>query len=184
MEIKITTSTMLKILYILSWIIFVGLCIDAGGFLTNSIYTLAIDSSLASHFWGKLDLSNLYKYDSGHFLVVITYLNIVAILKVILFYSIIKVLHDKHLNMKQPFNRAIGKFISKMAYITLFIGLFSMWAINYSKWLESKNVQLPKVELLKIGGADVWLFMGIVLLMIAQIFKKGIEIQEENELTV
>ncbi|MEN9929550.1 MAG: hypothetical protein RLZZ231_1471, partial [Bacteroidota bacterium] len=57
MEIKITTSTMLKILYILSWIIFVGLCIEAGGFLTNTIYTLAVDSELASHFWGKLDFS-------------------------------------------------------------------------------------------------------------------------------
>jgi hypothetical protein len=184
MEIKITTSTMLKMLYILSWIIFVGLCIEAGGFLTNTIYTLAISPNLASHFWGKLDLSNLYNYDAGQFFVVTTFMNIVAILKAILFYSIIKVLHDRHLDMQQPFNHAIRKFISGMAFNTLFIGLFSMWGKSYVLWLETKNVQLPKIELLKIGGADVWFFMGIVLLVIAQIFKKGIEIQEENELTV
>lgn len=184
MEIKITTTMMLKILYILSWVIFVGLCIDAGGFLSNTIYTLAVNSDLASHFWNKLDFSDLYNYDSGQFFAVTTYINIVAILKCILFYSIIKVLHDKHLNMKQPFNRAIGRFISMMAYITLAIGLFSSWGKNYVHWLETKNIKIPDVEFLKIDGDGVWFFMGIVLLVIAQIFKKGIELQEENELTI
>lgn len=175
---------MLKILYILSWILFIGLCIEAGGLLTNTVYILAVDADLASHFWGKLDLSNLYNYDAGHFFAVTTYLNIIAILKAILFYTIIKVIHDKHLNLVQPFNRAVGKFISLAAYIAIGIGLFSAGAKNYIQWIASKQVTLPEIEVLKIGGADVWLFMGIVLLVIAQIFKKGIEIQEENELTV
>jgi hypothetical protein len=30
----------------------------------------------------------------------------------------------------------------------------------------------------------VWLFMSVTLFVIAQIFKRGIEIQTENELTV
>jgi len=37
---------------------------------------------------------------------------------------------------------------------------------------------------MRLAGADVWLFMGIVLLIIAFIFKKGIEIQSENDLTI
>lgn len=41
---------------------------------------------------------------------------------------------------------------------------------------------MPDLHYLRLGGADVWLFMGITLLVIAQIFKKGIEIQ--NDLTV
>mgnify|MGYP006985673995 FL=1 len=142
---------MLKILYILSWIIFVGLCIEAGGFLTNTIYTLAVDSELASHFWGKLDFSNLYNYDAGHFFAVTTYLNIIAILKAILFYTIIKVIHDKHLNLVQPFNRAVGKFISLAAFIAIGIGLFSAGAKNYIDWIESKQVALPNLESLKMA---------------------------------
>jgi hypothetical protein len=35
-----------------------------------------------------------------------------------------------------------------------------------------------------MAGADVWLFMGVTLFVIAQIFRRGIEIQTENELTV
>lgn len=47
-----------------------------------------------------------------------------------------------------------------------------------------QEVKMPDVQTLNIGGADVWLFMGITLFIIAQIFKRGIEIQSENELTV
>jgi len=43
---------------------------------------------------------------------------------------------------------------------------------------------MPDTQHLHLGGADVWLFMGVILFVIAQIFKRGIEIQRENELTV
>ena len=43
---------------------------------------------------------------------------------------------------------------------------------------------MPDTQLLHLGGADVWLFMAVILFIIAQIFKRGIEIQTENELTV
>jgi len=43
---------------------------------------------------------------------------------------------------------------------------------------------MPDTQHLRLGGADVWLFMGGILFFIAQIFKRGIEIQTENELTV
>jgi len=38
--------------------------------------------------------------------------------------------------------------------------------------------------LLHIDGADVWLFMALVLFVFAQVFKKGIELQNENDLTI
>jgi len=45
-------------------------------------------------------------------------------------------------------------------------------------------VKMPDTQHLRLGGADVWLFMSVTLFVIAQIFKRGIEIQTENELTV
>jgi hypothetical protein len=47
-----------------------------------------------------------------------------------------------------------------------------------------QGVQIPDIQALRLAGADVWLYMGITLLVIAQIFKRGIEIQTENELTL
>ena len=86
--------------------------------------------------------------------------------------------------MFQPFNTILVRFISSVAYFALGIGLFSWWAVKYVVWLETKGVLIPDIHYLRLGGADVWLFMGVTLLVIAQIFKRGIEIQTENELTV
>ena len=43
---------------------------------------------------------------------------------------------------------------------------------------------MPDIHQLRIGSGDVWLFMAVVLIVIAEIFKKGIELQNENDLTV
>ena len=184
MEIRISTKQILQILYILSWILFIGICIQAGGFIFNTFFTLAINPVDAHYFWKQVDLSNLYAYDSGYFLTETTLMSIVAILKALLFYLIIKILHDKKLNMSQPFNREMGRFLFNIAYLALGIGLFSSWGSNYAEWLVSKGVSMPDVRYLNLGGADVWLFMSVILFVIAQIFKRGIEIQSENELTV
>jgi hypothetical protein len=71
-----------------------------------------------------------------------------------------------------------------MSYLALLIGLFSWSGAQYSGWLLSKGVKLPDLQYLRLGGADVWLFMGVTIVVIAQVFKRGIEIQTENELTV
>ena len=184
MEIKISTKQVLQILYILSWIIFVGVCIEAGGFICNAFFTLASNLVDVKKLWQQVDLSALYKYDHGYFFVVNLIMSIVAVMKAWLFYLIIKILHDKKLNMAQPFNKEMGRFIFNISYLALLIGLFSLWGVKYSKWLAGKGVEMPDIQDMRLGGADVWLFMGITLLVIAQIFRRGIEIQTENDLTV
>ncbi len=184
MEIKITTKQILNVLYILSWLIFVGICIDTGGVLSNAIYAFFFNPVIAQKFWSGLDLSSLFQFDSGYFLVETFLMSIVGIMKAIMFYLIIKLIHDKKLNLLQPFSKEVRKFIFNLAFLTFGIGLFSSWAVKYAEWFESKGVVMPDSNLLKIDGAGVWLFMSIVLFIIAQIFKRGIEIQEENELTV
>lgn len=175
---------MLQVLYILSWIIFVGVCIEAGGFIFNSFFTLAINPVDAKHFWPGIDLSDLYKFDHGHFFAETIYMIIVAVMRAWLFYLIIKILHDKKVNMDQPFNKEMGRFIFNISYVALFIGFFSWGGVKYTEWLIKQGVKMPDIQYLRLGGADVWLFMGVTLLVIAQIFKRGIEIQTENELTV
>jgi len=184
MEIKITTRQILQLLYILSWIIFVGVCIEAGGFISNAFFTLVINPVGASHFWPGLDLSSLYNYDRGFFLVETFLMSIVALMRACIFYLIIKILHDKKLNMSQPFSKEMRRFILNVCYLALGIGLFSWWGVKYAAWFVSQGVKMPDIQYLRLGGADVWLFMSVILFVIAQIFKRGIEIQTENELTV
>jgi hypothetical protein len=180
MELKISTNQMLKILTVISWIIFIGICIEAGSFIFNVFFTLFINPDNA----GYLDLSDLHKYDAGHYSAEMLIIIIVAVMRAILFYLIVKILHEKKVNISQPFNKEMGSFMFKVSYLALGIGLFSYWGANYTAWLVSKGVTMPAMEKLHLGGADVWIFMGVTLLVVAQIFKRGIEIQSENDLTI
>jgi len=180
----ITTQQMLKILYVLAWIIFLGVCFEAGGFLINTFYTLVINPVDAKHFWPRVDLSSLYSWDRGYFMIETGLMCVVAICRVWIFWLIVKILQEKKLDLYQPFNIEVGRFIARISWLSLATGLLSYWGANYTEWFVQKGVTMPALQHLRIGGADVWLFMGVILYVIAQIFKRGIEIQSENELTV
>jgi len=184
MEINISTKQMLQILYVVSLVVFIGVATEAGGFIVNMFTALLLHPTGANKFWQEVDLSALYQYDHGYFFVITLLMSIVAVMRAVLFYLIVKILHDNKLNMSQPFNKEMGKFIFNVSYLALGIGMFSWWGVKYTAWMVTQGVEMPEIQHLRFGGADVWLFMGVTLYVIAQIFKRGIEIQEENELTV
>ncbi|AWI26228.1 DUF2975 domain-containing protein [Flavobacterium pallidum] len=179
METKISTKHVLKILYILSWIIFPFLCVDAGTYLFSAGYTHFINHNNADY-WG---LSVLYRFDSGYFAAEILLITIPLVLKAIMFYLIIKILHDKKLDMDNPFNEALQRFTLMISILAAGIGLFTMAAVNYTEWLRA-SVMMPEPGKLHLEGADIWLFMSAILFIIAQIFKRGVEIQTENQYTI
>lgn len=184
MEIKITTQQILKALQLLSWILFIGLCVEAGGIIFNTLYTFFVNPANTYSFWEKADLSALYKFDHGHFLVITFLMIIVAVLKAILFYLIVKLFTDKKLDISQPFSTYLRQFILNVSYLALGIGLFSRSGYKYSVWLTEQGIKMPDPQSLQIGGADVWIFMAVILYVIVQIVKRGIEIQNENDLTI
>lgn len=180
----ISTNFILKGLHIISWIIFIGVSIDAGGVLSNTLYCIFINSNLSAHFWGYLDLSKLYQFDQALFIMATTLMSIVTVLKAILFFIIIKIFYDNKLELTKPFTPILGKYIYSIAYCSLGIGLFSKWGSDVVKSIVSQNIIMPLIQDLKLGGADVWLLMGFVVMVFANIFNKGIELQSENDLTV
>ncbi len=180
----ITTKQILKVLLILSWIIFIGVCIEAGGCIFSACYTLFINPINAAHFWEGNDLSGLYKYDPGHFIAETMLISIAGVLKACMFYLIVKMLQENKFDMAQPFSNEVRRFILNVSYLAFGIGLFTQWGVKYTEWLVKNGVSMPDTQQLHLGGPDVWLFMGVILVVIAQIFKRGIDIQTENELTV
>ena len=184
MQITISAKQMLKVLYVLSWIIFIGLCFEACAIIIHVILTFSLDPADVKHLWRPVDLSSVYQYDHGQFYVVTIYIIIVAVLKAIMFYLIVKISGSKNTQLSGPFTNDVRAFISHLSYLALGIGLFSDWGTRYCAWLTTHGVEMPDMQSLGLGGADVWLFMGVTLLIIAQIFKRGIELQTENELTV
>jgi hypothetical protein len=180
------TDFFLKALNVLAWIIFIGLCIEAGGQIVNAYISLFINPAASAKFWGGMKLYPLYKFNQSHFVTIVSLLIIVSVLKSILFYLIVNLFHKKKLNLSSPFNETLGKHIFLLAYLSLGIGLFSYWGSRVANWLIhiSNGSLLATIEHLQFDGADVWLFMGVILMVVAMIFKKGIEIQSDNDLTI
>ena len=181
---NITNKQILKVLYVLAWIIVIGLCVEAGGILFNTFYTMVINPIGAKSFWKGMDLSGLYEYDKGYYIAETMLMSIVTLMQAILFYLIVKVSYDKKLNLIQPFSEEVKCFISKASYLSLAIGLLSFLGVRNTVGLITQGVDMPDVQRLGFGGADVWIFMGIVLLVIVKVFERGIEIQAENDLTI
>jgi ABC-type multidrug transport system fused ATPase/permease subunit len=180
------TNFAFKSFNVLAWIIFIGLCIETGGLIVNAIISLFINPMASSRFWGNRNLYELYQFNQSHFITIVVLLIIVSILKSILFYLIVNLFHKKKLNLNNPFNEQLGRSLFNIGYLALGIGLFSWWGNNFSKWLKmnGQTVLTNTFENIKFEGADVWLFMAIILLVFGMIFKKGIELQSENDLTV
>jgi hypothetical protein len=178
------TDYAFKLLQVVSWIIFIGLCIEAGGFVFNAFITLFVTPEGASKFWVQVDLWALLQHNQSHFVQIAVLMIIVSILKAIMFYIILDILGNKKLDLSSPFDKVVGPPVFSIAYLALGIGLFSYWGMKLTHWLASQGVQMPDIQHLKFGGSDVWLFMGVTLLVFAKIFRKGIELQSDNELTV
>ncbi len=181
---KKRTKLILQILNILAWVIFIGVCIEAGGSIFSALYTLLINPINAATFWVGNDLSGLFKYDPKLFLIETSLISIASVMKAGLFYLIIKMLYDKKLSLAQPFHNEVRLFLTRGSAFAFGIGLFTLFGVKYTEWLVTQGVQMPDTQHLRLGGADVWLFMSVILFVIVQIFERGIEIQSENDLTV
>ncbi len=148
-------KNMRLLLLIVSWVIFVGLCIEAGAFVCNAIGVLLLPAGKVLRLWQQADLTALYHYDPGYFFVENFFLSIVSVLKALLFYQIVKILHHKKFNPDRPFEESIGRFIHHIAYLSIGIGLFAWWGAAYTVWLSQKGIPMPDQEALRLSGADV-----------------------------
>lgn len=184
MDIHISSKRVLQLLLILSWLIFVGLSIEAGGYLFNTVYSIFYRPIAANNFWNGINLSSLYNSDLGYYAVFTSLVCIVAILKSIMFYIIIKLLSNKAFLEQLPFNVLMKNLILSISFICFGISLFSGMAMKYYNWFINNGISMPDIQILKLSSSDVWLFMGIILLVIAQIINRGIQLQTENDLTI
>jgi hypothetical protein len=166
-------------LYIVAWLIFVGLCIEAGGLIVNFFFSL-YKPEFVQNLYQKLDLTEMYKDSRLAFFGIYSFILIISILKACLFYIVIRLMHK--MNLSKPFNAFVARQILHISYYTLSIGLLSYIARQFTKSLH----QGFGIESLNQFWADsqAFILMGAIIYIIATIFKKGVDIQTENDLTV
>ena len=167
-------------LKIVAWAIFIGLSIEAGGLMVNFIVSL-YKPQLIQNLYQKLDLSVLYGRSRSSFFNMYSFILAISILKAYLFYVVV-VLVTK-LNLSKPFNSFVSRQITQISYYTFSIGLLSYIARQTANSLQHHGF---KIDILNQFWADsqAFILMAAIIYIIAVIFAKGVELQNENDLTV
>jgi hypothetical protein len=178
---QIKTKQVLFILHIISWIVFIGLCIKTGTVIVSAFVSLFINPEAVKNLYMGLNLSSLQQFDEGHYIAVILMIIFLTALKAFIFYLVIKIFLT--INLTNPFSTEISFLISGIGYVSLGIGVITVITNAYCEWLTKHGVIFPDLRDY-LGGTAEFLLLGGVIFIISQVFKKGIEIQSENELTV
>ena len=167
-------------LYIVAWVIFVGLSIETGGLIVNFFFNL-YKPEFVQNLYQKLDLTEMYNDSRLAFFGVYSFILIISILKACLFYTVIRLMHK--MDLSKPFDTFVAKQISKISYYTLSIGLLSCIARQLVKNLMHHGFVPDNLNQFW-ADSEAFILMGAVIYIIATIFKKGVDIQNENDLTV
>jgi hypothetical protein len=169
-----------KALHVVAWLIFVGLCIEAGGMIVNFVYSL-FKPAIVGNLYQKLDLSSMYQQSKWTYFGMYSFVISVALLKAMLFYIVIELLYK--LDLSKPFSSFVAGKIAQISYFTLAVGILSFMARQTAKNLSHRGYEIDKLGQFWVDS-QAFILMAAVIYVIAAIFKKGVDIQNENDLTV
>jgi hypothetical protein len=175
-----TNILVFKGLKIISWIIFVGLCIEAGGLIVNFIFSL-YNPEFVQNLYQKLDLSEMYIRSKWTFYGMYSFILTISILKAYLFYIVVKLVSN--INLSKPFNSYVASQILQLSYYTFSIGLLSYIARQTAKNIQHHGYIIDDINQFW-ADSQAFILMAAVIYIIAIIFSKGVEYQEELEETV
>lgn len=168
------------ILHVIAWIIFVGLCIEAGALIVNFVFSV-FKPEVVGNLYQKLDLSILYKQSQLVFYGMYSFVLFISVLKALLFYVVIELLLK--LDLTRPFSSFVSNKISKISHYVFSIGILSFIARQIAKSLQIQGYQIDELSQFWVDSS-AFILMSAIIYIISVIFKRGIEIQTENELTV
>ena len=169
------TERILKIMNFFSWFAFIGLMIKSGAILVT--YLLSINNpEVSKNLYEGLNLYEYRNYSFIQYSFIIGYRIILFATEAYIAFLVIKLL--KRLNMKHPFSVGIQKLMQQISY-----GIFYLWVLAI---IHNTHMQLigKKYNFQMDLFSSDFVFLSVVIFIFAQILKRGIEIQSENDLTI
>ncbi len=167
-------------LKIVAWVIFIGLCFEAGSLVLNFIFSLTKPEDL-HRLYHDLDLTELLDESRWGFFSIYSFILSIAIVKAYLFYLVTQLMQN--INLSNPFNRTVSKQISQISYYTLSVGLLSYLGRYSHRSMIKRGFDLPEVNQYW-SDSQAFVIMASVVYVISVIFSKGVEFQEEVQETV
>lgn len=178
---KLNSNSVLKILKVGTWIGFIGLCIKASSLLTSYLVSLFINSTASTNLYMGLDLSQLKEQSNTDYSILISCILLLFVLQAFLFFVLLQIF--KYINIVSPFHDKIRKLFLNISGLSFAIGLVGKLTVEFSSRFISLGMSFPHLlEHIAIG--DSFMFFGGFIFFISVLFKKGMELQTENDLTI
>ncbi|GAA4376603.1 DUF2975 domain-containing protein [Hymenobacter koreensis] len=174
---KPQSTFVLNLMHGVFWVVFIGLCIQTGAILISFFVSLFINPSGAQDLYMGLDLSELSSFSVEHYAGVVSFTVYLLAMKAYMAYLVIQIF--RKIDFATPFSPAVALLITKISQAALQAGVVALIAGSYCKWLTKSGVAVP------VGwSGGEFLFLAGIIFIIAQVFKRGTDIQSEHELTV
>ncbi len=174
---KMSNSVILKLVHIVFWIIFIGLCIETGATLLSFLVSLFKNPEAVKNLYMGLDLSAVFEANKNYYIYIFLFIISILILKTCMAYLVIKIFLV--IDMSNPFSFEIAALISAISRVALGAGIISIIAEGSADWMTKRGVPVAYTW----SGGE-FLFLAGIIFFIAQIFERGVLLQSENDLTV
>jgi hypothetical protein len=172
---KSKTENLLKVMNFLAWVVFIGLMIVAGAIIISWFVSIG-NPQAAKNLYKGMDLSAYRQQSFMHYTFVVWYKVMLYITQAYIAFLMTRLL--SRLNISKPFSADTAILMQKISYAILCVWLIAM-IHNIHIYLLEKSYGLVARY---ISGDSI--FLAGIVYVLAQLFKRGVEIQSENELTV
>lgn len=163
---------------IIFWIIFIGLCIKTGAVLISFFMSIFGNPDDGGNLYLGVSFFDFNAIDIAQYIALLSFLLVLTVMKAYIAYLAVRLFSKFNLN--NPFNKNIVILISKIGYFALSIGLVALIATQYTQSILKRGAEVSHIE----WSAQEFLFFAGIIYILALVFKRGVEIQEENELTI
>ena len=163
--------------HVLFWIVFIGLGIETGALLTSFVATLIKGPDVIQYMYKDLNLSELQASNLVFYVNMASSMVLLSGLKAYMAYLVILILMS--LKLEKPFDPSVVRRVVRISHVAMGAGFLAIFMTGYSKWLVGRGYAIPH----QWDGGE-FLFLAGIIYIIANVLQKGVELQQENELTV
>lgn len=175
---KTRTEKILVFLHVIAWLAFVGYCIICGALVTSFVVSYFNPEWAGRVYQVDPKIYGLLRQGDWYFYSAMSIVISVAALKAFVWYIVIKLLMQ--LNINAPFSSEVAGKLENISYQLFRIWILALVGQFYFDWLAKRFA--VSLDAVYVGGE--FLVFAALVYIISQIFKRGIELQEENQLTV
>jgi len=169
------TAKLLKIMKFFSWLAFIGLLIKSGAILFTYVLSIG-NAEFSKNLYEGLNLFEYRNYSFVQYSFIILYKVGLFAVEAYIAYLVIQLLQK--LNLKQPFNIDVHQLMKRISY-----SIFYLWILAI---VHNAHVQFlaKRYNFEMVLFSSDFVFLSVIIFIFAQIVKRGIDIQSENELTI